>query len=395
MYLADLTNLNSRAPEKGLKTEDNNIEKPVSETEWINRITLALIPGLGPITARKLLKRFGTAGSVLSASRFKLEKVYGVGWNLASSIISNKKQKERAALEFKFINDRKLKALFVNDDSYPYRLKQIPDAPLLLYKKGSCELNAMRVLAIVGTRKATEEGLEFTRKIIQNLASQELLIVSGLALGIDKAAHVEALRSETRTVAVLGHGLDRIYPFEHSSLAAEIAEDGALLSEFPSGTKPDKQNFPLRNRIIAGLSDATLVVEAAEKGGALITARLASEYSRDVFAQPGRPGDYLNKGCNKLIRDNVAGLVSDAQDLAMAMSWTAVPSKAQNSAEIISDLPPGETRVYHLVTKHKEISHDELYHDSGMNHSELSLAIINLELKGLIKSLAFKRYKPA
>ena len=300
----------------------------------IYQIGLTMISGVGDILARQLLQTCGDAEAVFTEKQQVLEKIPGFGSATAAAI----KRPEvllQAEKELVFIEKNQITCYFLTDENYPKRLKECTDAPVLLYFKGSADLNASRIISVVGTRHATEYGRAMTEELVQSLsyAIPDLLIVSGLAYGIDICAHRSALKVNLPTIGVLAHGLDRIYPSSHRSVAVEMLDHGGLLSEFHSGTEPDKPNFVRRNRIVAGMADATIVIESAEKGGSLITADLAFSYGRDVYAFPGRVNDIHSKGCNALIRQNKAGLITSASDLISALCWdikeTASPLPVQ------------------------------------------------------------------
>jgi DNA processing protein len=265
----------------------------------------------------------------------------------------------------------------------------------LLFYKGNADLNASRIVSIVGTRNHTVYGKSFTEKLVKDLAGENVLIVSGLAFGIDAIAHKAALKYGLPTVGAVGHGLDIIYPSENKGLAKEmVQEEGGIISEFFSGTKPDKHNFPLRNRIVAGLADATIVVETAVKGGSMITAKLADSYNRDVFAVPGRVDDSKSKGCNYLIQYNKAILLTDAKQLMQVMGWEEKKKEnAPRQKELFIELSAEEKQVVQLI-KEKDVVHiDEINLKSGLNSSTIAAAILNLELQNIIATLPGKMYK--
>ena len=288
----------------------------------IYQIGLTMINGVGDILARHLLEALGDAEAVFTEKRQSLEKIPGIG----DSIITEIKRADvllRAEKELAFAQKNGISIYFLKDINYPERLRECPDAPVLFYFKGNADLNAAHIISVVGTRRASAYGQEVTERLLRDLSVSfpDLLVVSGLAYGIDICAHRNALKNQLPTVGVLAHGLDRIYPPVHRSTAIEMLDRGGLLTDFPSGTNPDRQNFIRRNRIVAGLADATIVIESAEKGGSLITADIAFSYGRDVYAFPGRVTDINSKGCNSLIRQNKGGLITCADDLIMAMRW--------------------------------------------------------------------------
>jgi DNA processing protein len=262
-----------------------------------------------------------------------------------------------------------------------------------MFYKGTAGLNAARVVSIVGTRSATEYGRSITRKIIEGLTGQQVLVVSGLAYGIDGNAHRIALDCGLNTVGVLGHSLDRIYPSAHAGMAAKMLTQGGLLSEFISGTKPDRENFPRRNRIIAGLSDAVIVVEAAQKGGALITADIANTYNRDVFAVPGRIGDPFSEGTNYLVRTNRAALIQKPEDIEYLMGWKSdrsTPPAIQR--KIFLEMTEEEERIMAIVTEKGQIGIDDICISTGLAMGKVSASLLNLEFEGVVKCLPGKLY---
>jgi len=286
------------------------------------QIGIGLIPKIGPAHAKKLIAYTGSAEAVFHEKSSALEKIPGIGSLLAEQITSANVL-GRAEDEIKFILDNHIEYLFYLDENFPYRLKECEDGPILFFFKGKLDFNARKVISIVGTRRPTAYGKLMVKELIHGL--EELghnpLIVSGLAFGIDIQAHKYSLECNFPTIGVLAHGLDRIYPAEHKEAARQMIQHGAVLTEFLSFTNPDPQNFVKRNRIIAGLSDATIVIESGPKGGSLITADIANSYNRDVFAFPGRAKDEMSLGCNALIQENKAMMLRNAADFELAMGW--------------------------------------------------------------------------
>jgi DNA processing protein len=347
------------------------------------------------MNARNLLSYCGSAEEVFKAKESSLINIPGIGAVTARSI-RNHKAFERAEKELQFIEKYKIQTFFVTDKTYPTRLKNCVDAPLLLYYKGHADLNSSKVISVVGTRNATEYGKEICRQLIADLVIQKPLIVSGLAYGIDSTTHKECIKHSVPTVGVLGHGLDRIYPSVHRSLAQKMLEGGGLLTEFPSTTNPDRENFPKRNRIIAGLSDATIVVEASIKGGALITAELANSYNRDVFAYPGRINEEFSAGCNFLIKTNRANLISRVSDLEYILGWSEVKVKqSRPQLSLALNLTPDEQKIADILNEKGSIAVDDLAIQSGMAQSKLAVTILGMEMQGIVISLPGKHYKLA
>lgn len=347
------------------------------------------------MNARNLLSYCGSAEDVFTAKVSSLINIPGIGSVIAKAI-RQKASLERAEKELAFIDKYKIQTFFITDPSFPARLKNCSDAPLLLYFKGEANLNSSKVISVVGTRNSTDYGKEICRQLIAGLNLHKPLIVSGLAYGIDSIAHKECLKHSLPTVGVLGHGLDRIYPAVHRSLAEKMLSCGGLLTEFPSTTNPDRENFPKRNRIIAGMSDATVVVEASIKGGALITADLANSYNRDVFAYPGNIHEEFSAGCNFLIKTNRANLISRVEDLEYILGWTE--SKAKQSKPQLSlmlNLTSDEQTIADILTEKGSIAVDELAIQSRMAQSKLAVTILGMEMQGIIICLPGKHYKLA
>lgn len=363
-------------------------------SELLHQLALTLVPNIGDVQAKILVHHFGNASSIFKAKKSSLEKIEGVGGVRAKSI-KEFDDFQLAEQELKFIEKYKIKTLFLTDKDYPQRLLNCYDSPTLLFYKGDADLNASKIVAVVGTRTNTEYGKQFTEKLIKDLSEHSILIISGLAHGIDTIAHKTALKNNLPTVGVVGHGLDKVYPSENTNLAKEIVkENGGLLTEFFSGTKPDKHNFPLRNRIVAGLSDATVIVETSIKGGSMITAKLADAYNRDVFAVPGRTNDKASSGCNHLIKYNKAILLTDAGELLDVLGWNEKKEKrAKAQKELFIELSAEEKLVVQLLQEKESVHIDEINLKSGLSSSAAAAAILNLELQNVIASLPGKMYK--
>ncbi len=357
------------------------------------QIGLTLLPGVGDVLGKKLVAYCGGVEAVFKQNKKALEKIPGIGQKLVNAILSQNVL-VRAEEEIKYIEDNNIIPLFYLEKKYPARLKNCVDSPIMLYLKGNVDLNASHVISVVGTRKATEYGKGICEKIIRDLKAQNVLVVSGLAYGIDTCAHKASLENNLKTVAVLGHGLDRIYPYLNTALSNKILDHGGLLSEFISKTKPDRENFPKRNRIIAGMADGTLVVEAAKSGGALITANIANSYNRDVFSIPGRIGDTWSEGCNHLIKTNQAHLVQSAQDLSYIMGWQrANEVKPKIQRELFIELTPEEEKITDVLRMEDTLGIDDICLKIEMPTSKVAAALLNLEFQGLVRALPGKVYK--
>jgi len=306
---------------------------------------------------------------------------------------------KRAELELTFMQEHQIRALTLNDDDYPQRLCECPDAPIVLYYRGNADLNQAKIINIVGTRQCTQYGQDLIRRFVSGLREHcpEVLIVSGLAYGVDINAHRQALEYGYPTVGVLAHGLDQIYPYRHRETAAKMLEHGGLLTEFMTQTNADKANFVRRNRIVAGMADACIVVESAAKGGGLITAEIAQSYDRPVFAFPGAVGMTYSEGCNNLIRDNVAGLISNTEDFVKAMGWQEEVRRQQALTDGIErnlfvDLSPEETRIVSLLQQTNDLQLNILSVKSGIPIGQLTALLFQLEMKGVVKPLAGGMY---
>jgi DNA processing protein len=358
-------------------------------------LALHFIPGVGDHLVKQLISYCGSPENVFKTPKGKLLKIPGVGEVTAEAIKSGNTF-HRAEKEFGKAEKEDTEILFFTDKKYPRRLKEIEDAPSLLYYKGNADLNPPKTVAIVGTRLATEYGRETVSKIIEDLKPHGALIVSGLAYGIDIQAHKQSLRHELPTIAVMGSGIDIVYPAAHKEVAKKITSHGALLTENHFGTKPDPHNFPARNRIIAGMTDALIVVEAAEKGGALITAEIANSYNKDVFAVPGALGQTYSEGCNKLIRNNKAVIYTSIKDLEYHLNWSPgdpTPSLRKEKNDDFSSFSEDEQKVLTLLKeKNGPMMIDELTIKSSLSPSQLASLLLTLEFGNRVKSLPGKMF---
>lgn len=301
---------------------------------------------------------------------------------------------QRAEEELKFIEQYKIKPLFFTDENYPKRLKHCSDSPIMLYFKGNANLNCEKIIAVVGSRKPSEYGKQVTEEFVKELKDSGILIVSGLAYGVDVLSHKMALDIGLNTVGVLGHGLDRIYPHAHERVAKKMLDQGGLLTDFISKTNPDAVNFPKRNRIVAGMCDALVIIESKHKGGSLITATIANSYNKDVFAFPGRAGDALAEGCNGLIKQNKAGLIENAADLLHALQWENNTKKnnKQTQVPLMLNITEDEKTIIDTFSLKKELHIDEICYACGLTISKVSVILLQLEFNGIIKSKPGKMY---
>lgn len=363
------------------------------QKELLYQIALTLVPNIGDVRAKALINHFGNAEAVFNASKKDFQAIEGLGSKAVSSIL-NFKDFSRAEEEIEFIKKYKITPLFLTDKNYPQRLLNCYDSPPLLYYKGNADLNSSRIIAIVGTRNNNEYGKRVCEKLVEDLMNEDVLVVSGLAFGIDSIAHKAAVKNNIKTVGVLAHGLDRVYPTQNATLAKQMISDGGLLTEFKSNTIPDKQNFPGRNRIVAGISDAIIVVESGVKGGSLITAELANGYNKDVFAFPGRADDTRSEGCNYLIKNNKAALITSANDLLEIMGWKkSQKSSPKKQRELFIELSANEKVIVDILQTDEQVQIDDLYFKSKLSSSEIAQALLMLEMQGVVSSLPGKIYK--
>ncbi len=360
-------------------------------------VALHLAEGIGGVIARRLLARFGTAEEVFKAKKSQILKVEGIGSKIGEEFLRKQTQLLQDA-EKELHNAQKLNVelIFFTDSHYPVRLKQIEDAPILLYQKGVTSLNEDKHIAIVGTRNATQYGREFIEQFMAEIKPYNPLIISGMAYGIDIAAHREALKHKLLTLGIMANGLDTVYPAVHQATALQILEnEGALLSETPLYTKLDPRRFPARNRIIAALADLVLVVESKKKGGALVTAQYANDYNREVGAVPGSVWQETSQGCHWLIRKNLAHLVTSANDIAEIMNWDIAKKREQKIAfktlESL-ELSEKEKAILKLLTERNQASIDEISLALSYSLNELAVVLLDLEMKDLIVALPGKRF---
>lgn len=357
------------------------------------QIALTMIPGVGGKTARQILEFYPDPEELFREDRKSLEAAFGK--RPIVDHILNKATLPAAENEMNFVEKNNIRMLFVNNSDYPQRLKRpgCEDAPVLLYYKGNADLNCGKVVAIVGSRKATDYGRTATEKLVQELTSENILIVSGLAYGIDGASHQAALNNGLPTVGVLGHGLNLIYPASHRNLAKDMLANGGLLTEFPSNTKLDPGLFPARNRIIAAMADVVVVMEAAKRGGALITAEIANGYNRDVFALPGRTTDTYSEGCNNLIKSNKANLLTSADDIFYITGWKRNKNSKAVQQTMFQEFVGEEKTIYDLLLLHKELTIDEISSLCDLSLPKIAKTLLTLELKNVCKRLPGKIYK--
>jgi len=359
--------------------------------DLIHKVALALTPGIGGKTGRSLLAACGSPEAVFREKKRALVKIDGVGRQLLSNL-KNRELLERAEKELEFVKRYDISCHFITDESYPSRLKSCVDAPLMLFIKGSEEYLSIHTLAVVGTRNPSEYGRKTTESLGRGLSESNVAIISGLAYGIDTAAHNTSLLAGLPTAAVLAHGLDTIYPGLNRELATKITGQGCLVTEFPRNTRLNKDLFPRRNRIIAGLSEAVVVVESGKKGGGLITADIASSYNRDVFAIPGNVGNKESEGPNFLIKTNRATLVESADDIIYFMGWDKPEKSPTVQRRIFTQLSEEEALIYKLIEEGGAVPIDKIYMHSQIQPSKVNAIMLKLEFEGLVKLLPGNRY---
>ena len=357
------------------------------------KIGIGLIPGIGDILAKKLISYCGGVEAVFKEKKVALMKIPSVGETLAAAITEQNIMR-KAEKEVDFILNHHIRYSFYLDEDYPIRLKNCPDSPVIFFYSGDVDFEHPKIVSIVGTRQATQYGKDLCNMLVDDLCQRDHhpIVVSGLAYGIDICAHRAALRNGLPTIAVLGHGLAQLYPAAHASTAREIIKQGALLTEFLSDSGIDRNNFVRRNRLIAGLTDLTIVVESNIRGGALITADIANSYNRDVFAFPGRLTDACSAGCNWLIKTNKASLLQSVADIEYLMGWDN-KQKASVQRELFPEVSPEEETILRLLKETGETPIDSLCVAVQMPVSKVSTLLLNLELAGLIHSLPGKIYK--
>lgn len=357
------------------------------------QVALTMVPELGAIRIRQLVEHFGTASAVFKAKKKEIAALEGIGETCARSIKEWNNFGE-AEEEIRFAENHELQLLYFTEPAYPQRLLHCYDPPTVLYYKGTANLNSAHIISIIGTRNHTEYGRQVTEQLVSALQTQQVTIVSGLAFGIDAIAHRSALQQGLPTVGVLGHGLDMIYPLQHRALAKEMLLQGALLTEFRRNTQPDKHNFPKRNRIVAGMADATVVIETACKGGSMITAELACNYNRDLFAVPGKLTDTKSSGCLQLIKQNKAMIYTGAESLLEIMGWVEKKkSVVKKQKELFIELTAEERLITDLLLQQDTLPIDLLYLQSGLSSSTVAAVLLKLELQNIVISLPGKMYR--
>ncbi|MEO5775641.1 MAG: DNA-processing protein DprA [Flavobacterium sp.] len=367
----------------------------MNPTEIFNILALLKVEGVGDIVAKKLINHCGSAENVLNSKSHSLKSIDGIG----DTLIKNLRDKsifEKAEQEMRFIEKEKTCTLYYQNDDYPDKLKHCIDGPVLLFASGNINFESRKIISIVGTREVTPHGMDFCKKLVEDLAIFNPIIVSGFAYGVDIVAHQAAIENKLQTIGVLAHGLNQVYPKPHKKYVAKMEENGGFLTEFWSNSSPEKENFVKRNRIVAGMSEATIVIESAEKGGSLITAIMANEYNRDVFAVPGRTSDKFSQGCNNLIKTQRANLMTSAADLVYILNWE-IASQARNDKavqkQLFVSLDNDEQKVHDYLQKNGKQLLDIIALECDFPIFRISSLLLNMELKGVIRPLPGKLFE--
>lgn len=368
----------------------------MTQSELYYTLALLQVEGVGDVLAKKLIQSCGSAQEVFKTKKAQLQKIDGIGRGVVKNL-QDKSIFSKADLELQFITKEKISPLFFQDTHYPERLKQCYDSPVILFQAGTIDLHNQRIISIVGTRQMTTYGRMFTKQLIEEIAPLNPIIVSGFAYGVDIYAHQMAMEFGLQTIGVLAHGLNQIYPKDHKKFVIAMEKKGGFLTEFWSSSRPEKENFIKRNRIVAGISEATIVIESAEKGGSLVTANFANDYNRDVFAVPGRISDSFSQGCNTLIKTQRANLLSSAADLVYILNWELNIKSKKNKQEIQKQLFVALTEEEQTVYQHLQQTEKDLMDSIALACNfpiyRISSILLNMELKGLIRPLPGKWFE--
>ena len=359
----------------------------------VYEVALTLVPGIGDVNGKKLVAYCGGAEAVFCEKKRTLSKIPGIGEKTIESIMSQDVL-SRAERELDFTEKHGIRVLYYLNSDYPKRLQHCYDSPMVLYCKGHTDFNVDKVVGIVGTRNVTDYGKIMTDKIVSELLDDDVLVVSGLAYGVDTCAHNASVKNGLKTAAVLAHGLHTIYPPVNRNLAKKMLEcGGCLLTEQLSGADPDKENFPKRNRIVAGMVDCLIVVESASKGGALITAEIANAYDREVFAVPGRIGDVYSAGCNNIIKDNKANILLDVGDLRSIMRWDESKKVVAKQMRLFREFNDEERLVMKLFEESDVVYLDKIITETLLSPTKIASILLSLEFDGILTALPGKRYQ--
>lgn len=361
------------------------------KTELYYLLALQNVKGIGAINAKKLIKHCGSAQAIFEEKTTLLNKIEGIG----SYVLNNLKEKtifEGLSNELEFIKKNNIQTASLFDTTYPELLKHTIDSPLVLFSSGNIDLTSSKIISIVGTRKMTSSGRDFCEKLIADLAPYNPIIVSGFAYGVDICAHRVALKNNLQTIGILAHGLNQTYPKAHKKYVADVEKNGGFITEFRSSSQPERENFLQRNRIIAGISQATIVIESASKGGSLVTAEIANSYNRDVFAVPGKPTDSYSEGCNNLIKYNKASLLTDATDIVKMLRWEAQNPKKVIQRQLFVNLNTDEQKIVDFLTQKGKSHIDTITVNTNLLTYKVAQLLLQLELKGVIKPLPGKLF---
>lgn len=364
----------------------------MKESELVALLRLQALPNIGDVSAKKLLQKFGTAEALFQSKKSALLRINGLGEVRVKEFFEEKYLK-KAEEELQFIEDYGIKVSFFKEKNYPELLKQCIDSPILLFQAGNIDLENRLLLSIVGTRKATVQGTGFVERLIKKLAPLNPVIVSGFAYGIDISAHKAAIAHNLQTIACMAHGLNQTYPKQHLKYREQVEANGGFMTDFWSNAAFDRKNFLSRNRIIAGMSEATLVVESAEKGGSLVTADIAHSYNREVFTVPGRPTDKMSKGCNNLIKTQKAQAITLAEDIIYFLNWDLEKKNLNPEPELFVELSTEEQKIIDALKKLGKAELDELAFASKLPSYKVAAHLLHLELNNLIRPLPGKQFE--
>lgn len=362
--------------------------------ELLHTLALLKVEGIGDVVAKKLIKHCGSSSAVFQSSKKSLLAIDGIGEFLYKNL-QEKYVFQLAEKELRFIEEEHISYSYFEDTIYPERLKHCIDGPTILFQSGTIDLQNKKLINIVGTRQITSYGIDFTKKLLSDLAPLNLVVVSGFAYGADIVAHQAAMQNNLQTIGVLAHGLNQIYPKSHIKYVSQMEQNGGFMTEFWSTSNPDRENFIKRNRIVAGMCEATIVIESAEKGGSLITANIANDYNRDVFAVPGRITDKFSQGCNNLIKTQRAHLLNSVADLVYILNWDIDTKKESKpiQKQLFVSLTEEEQKIYdYLVNKENELM-DIIALDCDFPIFKISSLLLNMELKGVIRPLPGKLFE--
>lgn len=365
----------------------------MSDQDLLYILALQNVPKIGDITAKKLIAHCGSAEAVFKEKKHHLLKIDGIGGAMLQDVY-NKKHLLEAEEEIEYIRENGIKCLYFMDSVYPEKLKHCIDGPILLFQSGVVDLNKRHLISIVGTRKITSSGVAFCEQLVEQLAVFDPVIISGFAYGTDITAQKSAIKHHLQTVGCLAHGLNQIYPKVHKKYVAEIEKNGGFLTEFWSRSNPERENFLKRNRVIAGISEATIVIESAERGGSLVTADIANSYNRDVFAVPGRTTDLQSVGCNNLIKYQKAHLLSNPMDVPYILNWELEDEKKPAvQKQLFVELEPDEKIVYNFLKTNDPQLLDIIALECSMPIFKIAGTLLNMELKGVVRPLPGKLFE--